>query len=183
MVAPGRAALAGLIEVDETEIPSCSRNDPVAGDGGHSRQGKLLIVDAVELYDDGSGPGRIRLQEVSNYTADNLHPFIARNLAPTATGKTDGWHAFPDTPPSNISPCHRQDSRHIALLWVHRIFSNLERWTLGVYHELHPKHLQSYLVEFTFRFNRCRTRHAAFWHRRRAPTLSYKMLISPEVRT
>ena len=98
MVAPGSAPLAGLIEVNETETPRCGKNDPETGGGGRSPQAKLPIVGAVELHDDGAGPGRIRLQEVSNYTADSLHPFIAQNLASTATGKTDGWHAFPDTP-------------------------------------------------------------------------------------
>ena len=40
---------------------------------------------------------------------------------------------------------------HIVLPWVHRVFSNLKRWALGVYHGLRPKHLQSYLDEFVFR--------------------------------
>ena len=51
---------------------------------------------------------------------------------------------------------------HIVLPWAHRLFANLKRWALGVYHGLRRKHLQSYLDEFAFRFNRRRTRHAAF---------------------
>ena len=51
---------------------------------------------------------------------------------------------------------------HIVLPWVHRIFSNLKVWALGVYHGLRRKHVQSYLDEFVFRFNRRRSRHAAF---------------------
>jgi hypothetical protein len=51
---------------------------------------------------------------------------------------------------------------HVVLPWVHRIFSNLKVWALGVYHGLRRRHLQSYLDEFVFRFNRRRTRHAAF---------------------
>ena len=43
-------------------------------------------------------------------------------------------------------------------LWVHRIFSNRKVWAFGVYHGLRRKHLQSYLDEFVFRFNRRRTR-------------------------
>jgi ISXO2-like transposase domain len=70
--------------------------------------------------------------------------------------------------------------------WVHRIFSNLKVWALSVYHGLRPKHLQSYLDEFVFRFNRWRTRHVAFRsllgsaaaHR----PLSYKILITPEAK-
>src|SRR6201998_2244030 len=76
MVAPGRSALAGLVEIDETEIPCRSKNDPLTGGGGRSHQGKMLIVGAVEVEDGGAGPGRIRLAELSDYSADSLHPFI-----------------------------------------------------------------------------------------------------------
>ena len=51
---------------------------------------------------------------------------------------------------------------HIVLPWTHRLFSNLKRWGLGVYHGLRRTNLQHYLDEFVFRFNRRRTRHAAF---------------------
>ena len=75
---------------------------------------------------------------------------------------------------------------HVVLPWVHRVFSNAKTWALGVYHGLRRQHLQSYLDEFVFRFNRRRTRHAAFRslarHRRRPPALTYNMLISPEAR-
>ena len=50
----------------------------------------------------------------------------------------------------------------MVLPWVHRVFANLKTWALGVYHGLRRQHLQSYLDEFVFRFNRRRTRHAAF---------------------
>ena len=60
-LAPGRRLLAGLVEVDETEIVCRSKNDPVTGGGGRSHQGKMLVVGAVELQD--GGPGRIRLSE------------------------------------------------------------------------------------------------------------------------
>src|SRR5436190_1378947 len=51
---------------------------------------------------------------------------------------------------------------HIVLPWTHRLFANLKRWGLGVYHGLRRTNLQHYLDEFVFRFNRRRTRHAAF---------------------
>src|SRR5262249_34966709 len=70
---------------------------------------------------------------------------------------------------------------------VHRIFSNLKVWALGVYHGLRRTHLQSYLDEFVFRFNRRRTRYTAFRSllgiaAAHQPT-PYKMLISPEAKT
>jgi predicted RNA-binding Zn-ribbon protein involved in translation (DUF1610 family) len=42
MLAPGRSSLAGLVEVDETEIACRGKTDPVTGGGGRSHQGKML---------------------------------------------------------------------------------------------------------------------------------------------
>src|SRR5208337_3347165 len=72
MVAPNRNPLAGLIEVDETEIACRSKHGPLTGGGGRSHQGKILVVGAVEVEDD--GPGRVRLAEVPDYSAQSLHP-------------------------------------------------------------------------------------------------------------
>ncbi len=98
MVAPGRSALAGLVEVDETEIVCRSKNDPLSGGGGRSHQGKILVVGAVEVEGGGPGPGRIRLSQVSDYSARSLHAFLNANLAPGATAKTDGWSGYPGAP-------------------------------------------------------------------------------------
>jgi transposase-like protein len=185
MVAPGRNPLTGLVEVDETEIPCRSKYDPVTGGGGRSRQGKILVVGAVEVAD--GGPGRVRLAQVPDYSAQSLHPFIAQNLAPGATAKTDGWSAYSGAPAVNHDPrVVGKMAAHIVLPWAHRVFSNLKVWALGVYHGLRRRHLQSYLDEFVFRFNRRRTRHAAFRSllgiaAGHAP-LTYKMLISPEAK-
>ena len=197
MLVPGRTPLAGLVEVDETELPCRSKNDPLTGGRGRSRQGKILVVGAVEVQDGGPtgqarglkahGPGRIRLKEIPDYSAASLHAFLGANLAPGATAKTDGLPSYAGAPSVHHDPhVVGKMAAHIVLPWVHRVFSNLKVWALGVYHGLRRKHLQSYLDEFVFRFNRRRTRHAAFrsllaigvGH---AP-LSYKMLISPEAK-
>ena len=185
MVACDRSPLAGLVEIDETEIVCRSKNDPLTGGGGRSHQGKILIVGAVEVGN--GGPGRIRLQQVSDYSAKSLHPFLKANLAPGATAKTDGWAGYSGAPGITHDP-HVVGSMaaHIVLPWTHRIFANLKRWALGVYHGLRRKHLQTYLDEFVFRFNRRRVRHAAFRSllgiaAAHSP-LSYKILILPEAK-
>jgi len=37
---------------------------------------------------------------------------------------------------------------------IHLVFSNLKTWLRGVHHGVSPQHLQAYLNEFVFRFNR-----------------------------
>ncbi|MBL8666004.1 MAG: IS1595 family transposase, partial [Rhodospirillales bacterium] len=183
MVAPGRAPLAGLVEVDETTIPLRRKDDPPAGGHGRSPQGKMLVAGAVEVTD--AGPGRVRLAAIADFSARSLHAFIKANLAPGATARTDGWSGYAGVSaiahdPHVIGPM----AAHIVLPWTHRVFANLKTWALGVYHGLRQQHLQSYLDEFTFRFNRRRTRHAAF---RSLLTIAvaktpatYNMLIKPE---
>jgi len=184
MVDPARDPLSGLIEVDETQISYRTRDDPPAG-GGRRGAGKLQVAAAVEV--EGKGPGRVRLAVIRDASATTLRAFLKVSVAPGATLKTDGWSGSPGAPgvthdPHVVGPM----AAHIVLPWVHRIFSNLKTWALGVYHGLRQDHLQAYLDEFVFRFNRRRTPHAAF------RTLlgigvalkpaTYKMLISAEVK-
>ena len=137
MLAPGRSPLAGLVEVDETEIACRSKNDPVTGGGGRSHQGKILVVGAVEVEHSGLGPGRLRLSQVPDYSATSLHAFLAANVGTGATAKTDGWSGYPGAPGVTHDPhVVGKMAAHIVLPWVHRIFSNLvalgDRETLEV---------------------------------------------------
>jgi hypothetical protein len=43
---------------------------------------------------------------------------------------------------------------HIVLPWIHRVFALMKRWGLGTYHGLRRKHIDTYLNEFVFRYNR-----------------------------
>jgi hypothetical protein len=183
MADPERNPLTGLVEVDETTIPFRTKDDPVAGGGGRSQAGKMPVIAAVEII--GDGPGRLRLAPIADYSAESIRAFVATNIACGATLKTDGWASYPGTPEVNHDPhVVGAMAAHVVLPWTHRVFANLKRWALGVYHGLRRNHLQSYLDEFTFRFNRRRTRHAAFRSLlgigARTKPITYKMLISPE---
>jgi hypothetical protein len=160
-----------------------AKDDPVSGGGGRSGQGKMLVAGAIEVA--GGALGRIRLAKIKNFSAASLHGFVAANIAPGATIKTDGWSAYPGAPNVKHDPhLIGKMAAHVVLPWVHRVFSNLKTWALGVYHGLREKHLQSYLDEFVFRFNRRRTRHAAFRSLLAIGLVSkpvtYKILVQPE---
>ena len=187
MVAPGRTPLAGLVEVDETEIPFRTQDDPPEGGRGRSHQGKLLVVGAVEIESRAKEKlrlGRIRLAPIADFSATTLHVFIRANIVPNSTAKTDGLAAYLGAPGVTHEP-HTIGSMaaHVVMPAIHRVFSNLKTWGLGVYHGLRPKHLKAYLDEFTFRFNRRRPRHAAFATLLglgvTLKPITYKMLILP----
>lgn len=187
MVAPGRSPLAGLVEVDETTIPFRTKDDPPAGGQGRSHTGKLLIAGAVEIKSGKKGTpilGRMRLATITDYSAETLRAFMKRNIAPGSVTKTDGLASYLGTPdvthePHVVGPM----AAHIVLPAIHRVFSNLKTWVLGVYHGVRRKHLKAYLDEFVFRANRHKSRHAAFATLLGIATAikptPYKILIAP----
>src|SRR3954453_3035682 len=146
---PQRESLAGLVEVDETSAPFRARGEPVRP--GRSHDGKLLVAGAVEIK--GKGPGRVRLAMIGDYSAVGLSAFVAAAIAAGSARLKEVKH---DPRVVGDAPAH------LVLPWIHRVFANAKRWALGVYHGLREKHLQAYLDEFVFRFNRRRPPHAAF---------------------
>jgi hypothetical protein len=161
MVNPEREPLSGLIEADETIIPFRTKNDPVVLPARRSGVGKMLVAGAVEI--NGGKPGRARLKVIAGFGKPELHAFVLGTVAPHTRLVTDDWPSYHDIPAIRHNAITLGSmAAHIALPWIHRLFSNLKRWGLGVYHGLRKTNLQHYLDEFVFRFNRRRTRHAAF---------------------
>jgi predicted RNA-binding Zn-ribbon protein involved in translation (DUF1610 family) len=56
----------------------------------------------------------------------------------------------------------RQNAGHVALPWIHRVFSLMNRWGLGTYHGLRRRHIDTYLNEYVCRYNRRFYRHVSF---------------------
>ena len=159
MVDPDRSPLAGLVEVDETSLPFRGGGEPARP--GRSRDGKLLLAGAVEIK--GRGPGRTRLAVIGDYSAASLGGFVGANVAEGSTVVSDGWSGYKKLKDVKHDPKVVGDTpAHLVLPWVHRVFANAKRWALGIYHGLREEHLQAYLDEFVFRFNRRRTPQAAF---------------------
>lgn len=160
MVRPDREPLHGEVEVDEAYM-----GGPEAGRrGGRERGAKALVVAAVEVR--GKGSGRVRLQIVPDASGSSLTGFVKAVVEPGAIVRTDGWQGY--APLAGIGYHHRPrtqgDPRRGSTILprVHRVFGNLQTWLRGTHHGVGHKHLQVYLDEFAFRFNRRRTPQAAF---------------------
>ena len=162
MVDPERDPLEGIVEVDESSIAYRTKDDPVGGGQGRSAEGKILIAAAVETIPGGKA-GRIRLTTIKDYSAATLQRFVADNTVVGATVMTDGFSAYPGMRDRNHLPrVVGAKAAHSLLPWVHRVFANLKRLALGVYHGFRRKHIQAYLDEFVFRWNRRRHYRSAF---------------------
>jgi hypothetical protein len=168
MVDPDREPLAGMVEADETSIPFRTKDEPahvhepVDGGVGRSHVGKLLVAGAVELTEDGHA-GRIRLAVIEDCSAATLGGFVSRAVEPGATVVSDGWSGYRSLKE------HRHEAKvvgsmaaHVPLPWIHRVLANLKRWGTGVLHGFRKAHLDRYLQEFVFRWNRRRHTRIAF---------------------
>lgn len=160
MVRPDREPLKHQVEVDETYI-----GGPEVGlRGGRQLVDKALVVAAVEVR--GTASGRVRLQVVPDASGASLTGFVRNAVEHGALVVTDGWQGY--APLTTMGYRHRArtqgDPRRAEKLLprVHRVFGNLKAWLVGTHHGVAGAHLQVYLDEFTFRFNRRRTPMAAF---------------------
>jgi ISXO2-like transposase domain/Transposase zinc-ribbon domain len=162
MVDPDREPLAGVVEVDETNIPFRTKDDPVDGGVGRSHVGKLLVAGAVELTEDGRA-GRIRLAVIEDYGATTLTGFVTHAVERGATVVSDGWSGYGSLKEhTHEAKVVGSMAAHVLLPWIHRVFANLKRWGTGVLHGFRKAHLDRYLQEFVFRWNRRRHTRVAF---------------------
>ncbi len=158
MVLPGRELLAGAVEVDESYIGAAR-----AGKRGRGAEGKAIIVIAVEDHD--GAPGRTRLTRIPDVKRQTLTDFVLDHVERGAEVRTDAYHGYNDVGRHRFSHVvvnvkESGDPAHVAMPHVHRVASLLKRWLLGT-HQGAVTHgqLDFYLDEFTFRFNRRRSRH------------------------
>ena len=153
MVRPGRDRLRGRVEVDETFVGG--EEDGVRG---RRRGDKSLIVVAVEV--EGRRVGRIRLRSIPDASAASLHSFIGDSIEPGSTVHTDGWQGYKGLEQKGYtcetSVIGKQPKDAVKLLpHVHLVVALLKRWLLGTHQgAVSRAYLAYYLDEFTFRFNR-----------------------------
>jgi transposase-like protein len=168
MVRPNRDGIGGEfpVEIDEAFVGGATRGE---GKGVHH---KALVIGAVEVRPrtketsaKGHGnrkiyAGRLRLQVIPDRKKESLSAFTAENILGSTTVRTDGWEGYNEL--SGFGYNHEsltlagdpaKAEAHLPM--IHLVFSNLKTWILGTHHgAIDPKHLQSYLDEYVFRFNR-----------------------------
>ena len=151
MVRPGRSRLRGIVEVDETYI-----GGERPGPSGRGALNKVIVAGAVDLH--GKYTNRVRLRVIPNVTGETLVGFVKANVEEGSLIKTDDWKAY-----SKLSSEGYRHEVTLDLPHIHRVFSNLKTWLLGTHHgAVRKQHLQAYLNEYCFRFNRRKTPMAAF---------------------
>lgn len=151
MVRPDRDRLSGIIEVDETYI-----GGKKAGRRGRGAEGKELVLIAAQI--DGKKIGRIRLQRIPDASGSSLENAIKSHIEPGSIVQTDGWQGYNGIGGQSYLHEVVRDEFDVGenlLPKAHLVASLLKRWLLGTYQgAVSPIHLDYYLDEYTFRFNR-----------------------------
>jgi transposase-like protein len=177
MVRPDRDAIGGEhhVEVDETLVGGRTKGE------GKGRHHKVYVLGAVEGRMRKTGEhasaegaeqhrngkpvkrpyyaGRLRLQLVSDRQAATCEGFVRENVTAGSNVRTDGWQGYDrltimgyEHRPLTMLGDGALNDAHLPL--VHLVFSNLKAWLLGTHHGTSQQHLQAYLNEYAFRFNR-----------------------------
>ena len=152
------------VEVDETYVGGRTRGE---GRGIHH---KTLVTAAVEVRHrepgtaqdkrkDGRYAGRVRLSIADDRSAGSLVGFVESAVMPGALVIADDWSGYASLRKRGydhhaIAECGEPEVAEEFLPISHLVFSNLKTWLNGIHHGVSAKHLQAYLNEFTFRFNR-----------------------------
>ena len=168
MVRPDRDRIGGLpnshVEVDETWVGGRTRGE---GRGVHH---KTLVSAAVEVRHrkpgtaqdkrkDGRYAGRLRLAIANDRSAESLCGFVESAVTPGTLLVTDDWSAYASLRTRGydhhaIAECGDPEVAEEFMPIIHLVFSNLKTWLTGIHHGVSAKHLQAYLNEYQFRFNR-----------------------------
>lgn len=154
MVRSERERLSGAVEVDETLVGG------VVHSGKRGRgTSKAVVVIAVEIKEP-RGFGRVRMRHLPDASGASLEPFVCDVIAQGASVRTDGWSGYNGLVGHGYAHertvlSSSDDPAHVSMPGVHRVATLLKRWILGTHQgSVTPAHLQSYLEEYTFRFNR-----------------------------
>lgn len=158
-------SLAGLVEMDDSFF------GPKGHKTGRGSERKATVLCAVSLYRNRYGeekPGFAHMQVVDNASASTIESFLERlGYGPRTEEskhlleaiRTDGWRSYgkaiKGTNVSHYKVVLRDPKSAGRLLpWVHRVISNAKAVIRGPHRGVSEKHLQSYLSEVCYRFNR-----------------------------
>lgn len=155
MVRPDRDLLCGRIEVDEAYVGGCGSG----GKRGRGSEKKEIVIIAVEAHSP-KGFGRVRMRRIDDVSSACLVPFVSGVAEKGSVILTDGWRGYNKLSDSGYR--HKKtvlsdtgDPAHVSMPGVHRITALLKRWLLSTHQgSVSGKHLDYYLDEYTFRFNR-----------------------------
>ena len=184
MVRPGRGLLSGDVEVDEMFFGGVK-----PGKRGRGAAGKALVAIAIEQRAP-KGYGRARMAVIPDAAALTLRAFLLEHVERGSVVLSDAFRSYPiavgdDFTHRPVNVAASSVPAHVPLPGVHRVASLAKRRLLGTHQgAVEIDHLQAYLDEFCFRFNRrnSRSRGMLFYRLMQqtvgSPPVTYRQLVA-----
>lgn len=146
-----RYMLAGIVEMDDTLIGAPTK-------GGKRGRGtdKNKVIAGLSFNKTGY-PLYLKMKAVEDLKATTLSEVTSKIIAPETTVSTDLFPSYNQLGKDGYTHIAREFNYHDNpehLKWLHTVIGNVKAFIAGTYHGLGSKHLQSYLDEFCYRFNR-----------------------------
>jgi hypothetical protein len=148
--------LLDSVEMDDAFVGGKSKNTPGTGDKSGRGTNKAPILIAMSFYKD--RPAFLKMKYVESVSKDEVNRFACSFIGRGATVTTDAYTSYNDLNSkgfNHISKIYRHEGPEF-LKWLHTVISNFKSFMDGTYHGLSKNHIQSYLDEFCYRFNRRR---------------------------
>jgi hypothetical protein len=142
-----KSPLTGVVHVDEFVI-----GGPEEGKKGRSKGLKKLIVLAIEILED--GVGRAYAEVIENSSARELGNFLEKYVSKDAEITSDKWRGYLPLKKKflKLEQVASEDGKNFKELHIH--IMNIKGWVRGIHHHCSKKHMQNYLDEYHFRYNR-----------------------------
>jgi len=141
--------LAGIVEMDDTYFGKPQK-------GGKRGRGtkKIKVLVAVSKDEEGK-PQFAKMQVVPNLKSKTIGDFAKKSITEGSVVQSDAYRSYrKPLAEKHLHEYQMFGSDSDILHWLHIIVGNAKAYVLGTYHGLGRKHIQSYLDEFCYRFNR-----------------------------
>jgi transposase-like protein len=146
--------LSGVVELDDAYFGSGRAEKPTRKRRTGRGTTKAKVVIGLSMHN--GNPAFLKMKVLPVLNAEELCGFALDNIDPGATVVTDafqGYQGLEDIVRWHEAKVYAQQPPEF-LKWIHTVIANAKAYIMGTYHGLSPKHLQAYLDEFCFRFNR-----------------------------
>jgi transposase-like protein len=145
-----RYKLKGIVELDDAYWGD---KDKGKKRGRGTTKSKVLVAVSTDTQKEHAG--FVKMDVVKKLNQETVNKFVRENIEPGSKIQTDDLNIYNAL--ADLGVEHEQYplvSGEKPLPWVHIIISNAKTFCLGTYHRFGQKHLQAYLDEFCYRFNR-----------------------------
>jgi hypothetical protein len=139
--------LTGEVHIDEFWI-----GGPEEEKRGRSLGNKKMIVVALEVLDKGVGRAYAEIIEKAN--SKELGNFMKKHIDNKAHIVTDEWRGYLPLKKEyrNLKQVKSEEGKNFKEIHIH--IMNMKGWLRGIHHHCSKEHMQGYLNEYHYRYNR-----------------------------